>query len=119
MVWVDDDYAAGSCGGHIWGYNVFTNIQQAVDAVVGGGMVNVEAGKYVENVYVGKNLGIIGAGAATTIVDGGAVESVFLMDGDIDVVIEGLTIQNGSAADGGGIYVQADAEMDSTLAVYD
>jgi hypothetical protein len=118
-VWVDDDYTPGSCGGHIWGYDAFTNIQQAVDAVVVGGTVNIAAGTYVENVHVVKNIAIVGAGAAATMVDGGAVGSVFFVDGDIDVAIAGLTIQNGSAANGGGIYVQAGGEMNSALVVYD
>lgn len=91
-----------------------------MDAVADGGTVNIAAGTYVENVYVDKDLDIIGAGAAATIVDGGAADSVFFVDGDINVSIEGLTIQNGAAETGGGIYVQADIiGMNSGLAVYD
>jgi hypothetical protein len=110
-VYVDENYTPGSCDEHIWGYNAFTNIQQAVDAVVDGGTVNIAAGTYVENVYVyEKNLDIIGAGAAATIVDGNAADSVFFVEGDIDVAIMGLTIQNGGGAlatYGAGVYAVA------------
>ncbi|NLC80004.1 MAG: hypothetical protein GX748_02345, partial [Lentisphaerae bacterium] len=110
-VWVDGTYTAENSGGHIWGYNAFAEIQDGVDAVGDGGTVDVAAGTFNENVYVDKSLDIVGAGAAATIVDGGAADSVFFVNGDIDVSITGLTLQNGAAADGGGLYVQADGSM--------
>ncbi|MBA7567420.1 hypothetical protein ES708_09131 [subsurface metagenome] len=65
-VWVDDDYTAGSCGGHTWLYDSFTNIQNGIDAVAEGGTVNVAAGTYSEQVNIEKSLTITGAGQDTT-----------------------------------------------------
>ncbi|HQL51306.1 MAG TPA: right-handed parallel beta-helix repeat-containing protein, partial [Kiritimatiellia bacterium] len=88
----------------------YNAIQAAVTAAASGDRITVAAGTYVENVYVDKDLDIVGAGAAATIVDGNDAGSVFYVDGDIDVVIEGLTIQNGggvAATYGAGVYAEA------------
>jgi CSLREA domain-containing protein len=50
------------------------------------------------------DLTISGAGAATAIVDGGALDRVFHLLGAITVNLSGLTIQNGSSGRGGGIF---------------
>jgi CSLREA domain-containing protein len=62
---------------------------------------------------ISSNLTIAGAGAATTIIDGGALDRVFQVGTpffDAAVTISGVTIRNGSTAaslikDGGGILV--------------
>src|SRR5690606_18709277 len=87
----------------------YDSITNAVDAASAGNLITVAAGTYTENVYIDQSLSI----------DGDDAGSVFFVDGDIDVSITGLTIQNGSAATGGGIYVQADGSMNADLAVYD
>ncbi|MBI1731121.1 CSLREA domain-containing protein [Candidatus Acetothermia bacterium] len=51
-------------------------------------------------------LNLIGAGAAATLIDGGAIDRVFHIIGKINVNIVGVTIQNGNGAgeEGGGIF---------------
>jgi hypothetical protein len=75
-----------------------------VDSVGSGGTVVVAAGTYVENVSVNQDLTLQGAGIGHTIVDGGASDSVFYI-GDVTVSMTGVTIRNGNATWGGGIYV--------------
>ncbi|MDD2600061.1 MAG: right-handed parallel beta-helix repeat-containing protein, partial [Kiritimatiellae bacterium] len=82
----------------------YTTIQAAINAATAGDTIIVAAGTYTESVYVGKSLEIIGAGAAATIVDGNAADSVLSVIGDIDVAVSGLTLKNGSAEWGGGVY---------------
>jgi hypothetical protein len=48
---------------------------------------------------------IVGAGAATTIIDGNALDRVFIVGLSRDAQISGVTIRNGSTSgNGGGIY---------------
>jgi CSLREA domain-containing protein len=55
------------------------------------------------------DLTISGAGAGSTVVDGGRFDRVFHVVGSPTVQISGLTVQNGASyyGDGGGIYNQA------------
>ncbi len=117
-VYVDDDFTEATKG---WNNYRFKTIQGGVNTVAASGTVYIAAGTYTENVYVGKSLNIVGAGAATTIVDGHDAGSVFIVDGDIDVAIEGLTIQNGggtAATYGAGVYAEA-AGVGLTLSLVD
>jgi hypothetical protein len=68
-VWVDDGWTGpDNCGGHAWGYDAFASIQPAINAVVApGGMVNVAAGVYDEQVVIAQGLTLQGAGAGTII----------------------------------------------------
>ena len=75
-VWVDDDAAPAwyDCD-HV------ATVQEGVDRVCVGGTVNVAAGAYPEQVYIGKSLDLVGAGVGATIlnavpVDGRAPYSI-------------------------------------------
>ena len=50
-----------------------------------------------------QNLTINGPGAGALAVDGGTASSVFVVNSGVSATISGLTVQNGSAVDGGGI----------------
>jgi CSLREA domain-containing protein len=51
------------------------------------------------------NVTIIGAGQGNTIIDGVSADRVFDIHQDVEAHIVGVTVQNGSATSGGGIYV--------------
>ena len=75
-----------------------------------GTTVWVDPGTYVENVLIDTDhsgLTIQGAGQDTTILDGNQSGSCLVLSGFVDGVISGLTISNGSATNGGGIYSSA------------
>ena len=94
------------------------NTDAAVDACTAGSgtdTITLPAGTYTVTIAgagedanatgdldVTADLTISGAGAATTIIDGAALDRVFHIVGGT-VEISGLTIQNGSAVQGGGI----------------
>ena len=89
----------------------FTTIQAALgDAqVIDGDQVLVLAGTYVENINtLGKAILLKSeSGALQTIVDGNASGSVMLFESSEgpSTIIDGFTLQNGMAWDGGGIFI--------------
>jgi parallel beta-helix repeat protein len=88
VVYVDDDDA--TCGGNS---PCFNKIQDAITAVASGGTVNVAAGTYNENIDVNKQVTIIGAGAADTIVTANnSMDHVFEVTAD-GVNISGFTVK--------------------------
>jgi len=95
----------------------FGTIRAALKHAHSGDSIDIAAGTYVENIHIGKNskkgekisLTITGAGAGSTIIDGGANGTVVSIFPQADVKLSGVTIQNGSAS---GIAVS-----DATLAL--
>jgi cell division protein FtsB len=75
----------------------YASIQAAVDMAMPGDIIYIDAGTYVENVIIGKDLTLQGAGAAYVIVSGGASGTVFTIEQNdtVTVVIADLTITNG------------------------
>jgi len=65
----------------------------------------VGAAIYRENLTIGISLKVIGAGANTTIIDGGGANSVFTVSPTTKatILLSGLTIRHGVAPAGGGI----------------
>ncbi len=102
-VWVDDDYTAGSCDGHIWGYDAFDNIQDGIDAVAGS-IVHVAAGTYNEVVTISKADLVVQSidGSASTIIDAGGAATVVNINVD-NVTFSGFTLQNASGVNVRGI----------------
>ncbi|MBL7066980.1 MAG: VCBS repeat-containing protein [Candidatus Marinimicrobia bacterium] len=94
----------------------FTTIQAAIDASAHGDTVLVHPGTYIENInFNGKNI-VVGSLFLTTqdtsyisqtVIDGNQSGSVVIIDAgqDSTTILQGLTIQNGSATYGGGIYL--------------
>ncbi len=100
-VWVDDDFTSSTEG---WGVTHFDNIQDGVDAVGSGGVVNVAAGTYAADpvmgrgVYITKdNVALIGESATTTIIDGnvgGVGSSGSYWPKGIHVQANGVIVEN-------------------------
>jgi predicted outer membrane repeat protein len=86
-------------------------IQAAVNDT-GCATINVAAGWYQENVKIGRAVTINGAGASSTIVDGGGTncilmqctKSVFTINQPFAVILSGLTIKNGYNGSETGAY---------------
>ena len=104
-IWVDDNWAGTTPGapvdGHWFGANAFATIQQAINAVVVPGTVNVAAGAYNEALTVGKNQLTIrrsGAGVVTVTAPNTSVDVLTLAGNQLN--ISGLTLTGGK----NGIY---------------
>ena len=82
-------------------------IQAGIAASMNGDLVLVSPGTYVENInFLGKAITVRSeAGAETTVIDGNEAGSVasFASEETEESVLEGFTIRNGYAYDGGGV----------------
>ena len=93
-------------------------IQDGVTLATSGGTVNAGPGTYRENVVVNKNVAIQGAGAGSTIVDGGHAGSVFTVNSGVNAQLSGMTIQGGTGTSflgslmGGGIFNRGQLTVD-------
>ena len=102
-VWVDSAYTSSSCGGHTWGYDAFTTINDGLSAVETLGTVNVAAGTYTENIVVSKAVTLAGADADTTVVDGNGNPGFYVTAST--VTISGFTVKNGGAGENANIVL--------------
>ncbi len=85
----------------------YTTIQAAINAARKGDTIIVRPGTYFENIdFSGKAVTVRSeSGASVTIIDGSFTASVvtFQSGEGLDSVLEGFTITNGDASEGGGI----------------
>lgn len=88
----------------------FLTIQAAIDAAVDGDTVQVAPGTFLENInFGGKAITVESEqGPDVTIIDGNQADSVvtFASGEGPGAVLEGFTIRNGQANEGGGIHIQ-------------
>ena len=98
VVWVNASYSElGLNDGHTWGYNAFDKIQYGINNVSTPGTVHVAADTYHENITLKDGVELLGAGNATTIIDGmksGSVINASFIGNTTRV--DGFTITNGS-----------------------
>ena len=79
----------------------FQTIQAAIDAVDDGETFCVEPGTYYANLYVWHDVGIVGSGNGSTILDGSGYQVIYA---DSDLTLAELDIENGYSGDGGALY---------------
>ena len=108
----------------------FKTIQAAIDYSLNGDSILVNPGTYIENInYNGKDI-VIGSLFLTTqdtsyiestVIDGNEQGSVvtFQNEETLSAELSGLTIQNGAADNGGGIFVQGSSPTLTYLLVKD
>ena len=73
-------------------------IGHAISLAVSGDSIIVAHAIYAENLAIGKNLTILGSGAATTIIDGGGTATVVTISNGTHVTLSKMTIRNGNAS---------------------
>jgi hypothetical protein len=77
-------------------------IGHAMSLTSRGDFIIVAAATYHENLTIPHTLSIVGAGAATTILDGGGIGSVILNNSS-GVTVSRVTMRNGGGDGGGGV----------------
>jgi hypothetical protein len=78
-------------------------IGHAISLASSGDSIRVAAANYYESLSISISLVILGSGASTTVIDGGASRSVVTISNGPHVTLSQLTIRNGKASSGGGI----------------
>jgi hypothetical protein len=82
-------------------------IGHAISLASSGDSVRVSPAIYTENLTISINLNLIGSGASTTIIDGGALTTVVTVQSSAaSVSLSKFTIRNGKSSAGGGISNQ-------------
>lgn len=90
--WTDPD---GDGSANYFGYDAFATIQNAIGAVAEGGIVNVAAGLYTEDLTISKQIDLIGAGKSITKIKGIANVAVAdwpLAVPNIDIQADGVKV---------------------------
>lgn len=82
----------------------YTSIQTAINEATSGDTITLEAGTYYENLVIDKSINLIGAGKDITFINGQQKGIVIYIFSYITVNISRVTITNGLAPRGGGIY---------------
>lgn len=92
----------------------FATIQSAVNASAYGDVVVIDAGTYLENVYLANGVTLQGAGMGETIIDGRAASYTIYVVGGASALtrVLDLTVRNGRAQYGGGIKVENGAQCE-------
>jgi filamentous hemagglutinin family protein len=88
-------------------------VQDGIDAVAAGGTVNLAATTFTlsESVKIDKSLRLQGAEREQTILSGNQTARVIDIGSNSTATIEALTIQDGLASDGGGIFVNPGSRL--------
>lgn len=92
---------------------------EEAEEVPGPNSIAVPAGTYTldsGDLYITRETTISGAGASSTIIDGGGSDQIFYIEEGPAVTLEGVTLQNGSECYGGAIYSD-DADLTITGSV--
>lgn len=86
-------------------------IQNAINTITDNGTVSVASGTYYENLYINKNVYLLGTGRGSTIIDGMMKDSAIKLYGSsmepfnqFALTVNGFTLTNGNSSYGGGIY---------------
>jgi nitrous oxidase accessory protein NosD len=92
-------------------------IRRAILLAASGDTIRVAAATYKENLTIARNLTIVGAGAATTIIDGRRSSTVVTISTTVHATISNVTLRNGAGTsvagtrEGGGILNQGTLQL--------
>jgi hypothetical protein len=91
-------------------------IGHAISLAASGDSIMVATATYTENLAIGLNLKIIGSAAATTIIDGGGLNTVVTISNtSANVTLSKVTVRNGVALHGGGIYNSGNLTIQTSI----
>ncbi len=78
-------------------------VADALDAVVDGYAIDIDAGAWPARLVVDRDVTLTGAGPGVTVLDGDGLGPVLVLEGDPVVTLESLSVTGGLGHTGGGI----------------
>ncbi len=102
-LYVDDDYSASDAGGHTYGTDAFSTIQEALPYAANGGTIYIADGQYYVPVWLDRQVTLAGMGNAVVLnpdPDDGSWDSKMVLVTAEDVTIDGIIFNEGQR----GIY---------------
>lgn len=95
------------------------DLQTAIDNAADGATLRLCKGTFPSNLKVSRNLTIVGAGTAATVLDGGGVSPVLAVRSGAVVSVQGATLTNGfhGTESGGGVVVSDASTLTLTKCV--
>ncbi len=87
----------------------YSSLETAVTAAAPGDILDLAGETFSTNLVIGKSVTL--QGEAGTILDGGGSGRVISVTNGVEVSLLNLTVQNGSADDGGGIFNRGDLTL--------
>lgn len=89
---VDDNWTSSeNDGDHIWGFDAFASIQDAVDFASAGATIKVASGEYSENLIIEKEVSLIGAGVGQTVIFNNSCSDAVIKIGADNVAVGNFT----------------------------
>jgi len=82
-----------------------------------GDSITVAPAIYHENLTINISLSIIGSGARSTIIDGGGIAGVVAIFGAANVIVSKVTIRNGFAIYGAGVFNEGELTINASAVV--
>ena len=89
-------------------------IGHAISLAASGDSIIVAPATYHETITIAISLNVIGSGARTTIIDGQAAGSVIAISSPAQVTLANITVRNGLASFGAGIYNEGRLTINSS-----
>ncbi len=90
----------------------FCKIQDAIDVAADGDTIHIASGAYFENVILDRDLTLRGTeGDQLTVINGMALGTTVSVNAGVTTMLEGLTVTNGRASDGAGLFFGAGANV--------
>src|SRR5262249_25772788 len=95
-------------------------IGHAISLAASGDAVTIAAATYIENVTIPHSLTVTGSGAGDTIIDGGGFPLfrgpvVTILNASTNVTLSNVTLQNGNAKRGAGVYNQGTLTINTSV----
>ncbi len=89
----------------------FSSVETAVSAAAAGDTLQLAGETFSENIVILKSVTL--QGESGTVLDGGSSGRVISVTTGVNVTLTGLTVQNGAADDGGGIFNRGNLTLDN------
>lgn len=92
--------------------NPFLTLQKGVSNITENGTIYIANGEYTgvnnTNITISKNIAIIGQSQVGTVINAQGLNQIFHIQSGISVALLNLTLKNGNADSGGGIFNEGD-----------